>query len=385
MNKRAIAILGVIFLLIVGTLGFLIYAKYSGGKAKTPAAPSLSQTATSTSTPNSTASTTPPSTSQGIGQLTTDQVVSPALFFNDSGITYFDNQGNLYQSTLQTSNGQLELTDKKQLDIPVKANITKILWPQKGNDFIAEITDPATQKISWSYFNSNSGAYTDLPPQVESVDWMPDGTRIAYVWLANGKASLSMGNPDATSYKTLAPMWETDDTLSVSPDGSQILYYETNNTGLTNAINSVSIDGKVWKGLVKSGQNFGVLWSPDGQKFLFGKKDPATLQYQLWYYNLTSGETENLGLFTTVDKAVWAGDSNIIYAAVPNSTSPAQGSLTSDSFYSLNTSTLAKQQYGVGVTTAIDGQDLFLNSSGNDLFFKNAQDGGLYYLDLSQQ
>jgi hypothetical protein len=382
MNKKAIAILGAIFILIVGTLGFLIYSKYSGGKTATPTpvAVNNNQTSTTTAVTQNSASTTPPSSN--IVQLTSDQVVSPALFFNGTGITYFDHQGDLYQATLENNNGQLQLTGKKQLTIPVKSGITKILWPAKGNDFIAQLTD-ATGKSTWSYFNSNTGAYTDLPSEVESVDWMPDGTKIMYVWLDAGKATLSLGNPDTTGHQSLGAMWETDDEIHVSPDGSQALYFETQNTSANNFINSVSADGKVWKGLIKNGQNYGVLWSPDGQKFLFGKKDPVTQNYQLWVDNLTSGAITNLGLFTTVDKAVWDNDSNIIYAAVPTSGSIGPNSLTTDSFYKMNTTNLDKKQY-TSSGTAIDGRDLFLNSTSDKLFFRNAQDGGLYYLDLIQ-
>jgi len=395
MNKKAIAILGAIFILIVGTLGFLIYSKYAG--SKTPAASSVTNNTAST-TPaitQNTASSTPTGqgSSSNIVQLTSDQVVSPALFFNGTGISYFDRQGNLYQATLQNNNGQLSLTSKKQLDIPLKPDIAKILWPAKGNDFIAQFTD-STGKNTWSYFNSNTGSYTNLPGQVESVDWMPTGDKIMYVWLDGGKAGLSLGNPDTSNHQTLGAMWETDDQLYVSPLGDQVLYFETQNSSANNFINSVTADGKLWKGLVKNGQNFGVLWSPDGQKFLFGKKDPVTQNYQLWAYNLTSGEIKNLGLFTTVNKSVWDKDSNVIYAAVPTSgtavpeginlAGSAGGSqLTSDSFYRMDTSTLDKKQYASS-GASIDGRDLFLNATGDKLFFRNAQDGGLYYLDLTQ-
>ncbi len=389
MNKKAIAILGAIFLLIVGTLGFLVYSKYAGNKTQTPPAvtqqPSPGNNASSTNPTGNNSTTTPAAAnSSGIVKLTGDQVVSPALFFNGTGITYFDNQGNLFQATVQDQNGQIQLTGKKQLTLPAKANISKILWPPRGNDFIAQITNPSTGARSWSYYNSSTGAYADLPSQVESLDWMPNGTQIMYIWLDNGKASLSLGNPDTTHYTNLADMWETDDAISVSPDGSQILYYETNNASTTNAINSVTADGKVWKGLVTAGQNFGVLWSPNGQKFLFEKKDPTTLNYQLWVYNLTSGEIKNLGLFTTVDKAVWGSDNNIIYAAVPQTGTPGTNSLTIDTFYRMDTTTLEKKQYLSDPSNPVDGRNLFLNAASDKLIFKNAQDGALYYLDLNQ-
>jgi Tol biopolymer transport system component len=179
-------------------------------------------------------------------------------------------------------------------------------------------------------------------------------------------------------------MWENDDVLSVSPDGSQLLFYEVANSKAINPINLVSVDGKLWKGVVKTGFNFGVLWSPDGQKFLFAKKDFNTQKYQLWVYNLASEENKNLGLFTTVDKAVWSKDSNVIFAAVPNSGNTENGGLTVDNFYRMDTSTLDKKQYPQSSESSIDGRDLFLNSLDSKLFFRNAQDGGLYYLDLTQ-
>jgi hypothetical protein len=381
MNKKAIAILGAIFILIVGTLGFLIYSKYAG--TKTTQAPVVAtNSATTTQTTTQTASSTP-NNSTNIFQLTADQVLSPALFFDGSAVTYFDHQGNLYQADLINNNGQTQLGTKKQIDgIPLKSGISKILWPLKGNDFMAQLTDQ-TGKTSWSYFNHLTAGYTDLPSQVESVDWMPTGDKIIYVWLDNGKSTLNIGNPDSTNYQTLADMWENDDQIHVSPDGSQVLYFETQNTGNNNPINSVTSDGKVWKTLVPSGQNFGVLWSPDSQKFLFGKKDPVTQNYQLWENDLTSGEVKNLGLFTTVDKAVWDKDSKTIYAAVPSSGNIGPNSLTQDSFFRMDTSTLDKKQYQSS-GSPIDGRDLFLNSTGDKLFFRNAQDGGLYYLDLTQ-
>ena len=134
MNKKAIAILGAIFVLIVGTLGFLIYLKYAGSAKKTPA--TVAQNPTSTSTPQTQppVATTTPATpvvpAGSVVQLTTDQVVSPTIFYNGNSISYFDNQGNFYQAALLAANNQLSLSNKKQIDIPAKSAITKILWPK---------------------------------------------------------------------------------------------------------------------------------------------------------------------------------------------------------------------------------------------------------------
>src|ERR1051326_6362541 len=317
MNKKAIAILGAIFLLIVGTLGFLLYTKYkSNNNTTTPPGPIVDKNQSST-TPDNTgdggnnpATTTPANNSSSpFVKLSGDQVISPAIFYNGNGVTYFDTSGTLYQADFNSSGGQLQLTNKRQLSVEARPNLSKILWPNKGDDFIAEFTN-SKGNISFSYYNSGTRSYVDLPSQVTSLDWMPNGDKIIFIWTDQGKSTINMASPDTSNYQTIADMWQTDNEIHVSPDGTNILYFETASSAADNKITLTTPDGKVWKDLVKDGYNYGVLWSPDGQKFLFAKKDRLSGKYQLWYYGLTSGEVKNLGLFTTVDKVVWGPDSS---------------------------------------------------------------------------
>ena len=303
------------------------------------------------------------------------------MFYNGNGISYFDKSGKLLQADFDTSGSQLQLTRKRQLEIAAKPNIARILWPSSGDNFIAEFN--SFGKKTWSFYDNQKGVYSDLPEQVAYLDWMPSGNKILYVWLANGKASLNIADPDTKNYQHISDMWETDNAIDISPDGLNILFYETESTAVANKIKLTTPDGKLWRDLVKDGYNYGVLWSPDSQKFLFSKKERNSQKYQLWYYDLLTGEVKNLGLFSTVDKAVWAGDSKTVYAAVPTSGSAGEGALTIDSFYKIDTATLEKKEYQA-YASDLDGRDLFLNSAGDKLFFRNAQDGGLYYLDLNQ-
>jgi Tol biopolymer transport system component len=379
-NKKAIAILGAIFLLIVGTLGFLIFSKSKSNKTATQ--PPVVDNNQASSTP-STSSTTPVQNSSPFVKVSDDQIISPALFFNGNGVTYFDSSGSLYQQDFDTSSGQLQLKNRRKLEVEARPNLVKVLWPSKGDNFIAEFRDPQGN-ISYSFYNSGTRSYTDLPRQVTALDWTPAGDKIIFIWTDGGKSTINIANPDTSNYQYIADMWQTDNAISVSPNGTSILYYETANPGTANKITLTTPDGKVWKDLASTGYNFGVLWSPDGQKFLFGKKDPVTGNYQLWYYGLSSGEVKNLGLFTTVDKALWGPDGATIYAAVPSGGAAGSGALTSDSFFKLNVSTQTSHQYSPDSSQSIDGRNLFLSQDSNKLFFKNAQDGGLYYLDLTK-
>src|ERR1043165_9841871 len=97
MNKRAIALLGAIFILIIGALGFVLYEK------KFKAQPEV-KTAEQTSTqeqqqvPDTTQSEQPVNTAPAgkAIKLSEDAVVSPILFFQGNGITYFNKQGQLF-------------------------------------------------------------------------------------------------------------------------------------------------------------------------------------------------------------------------------------------------------------------------------------------------
>lgn len=382
MNKRAIAILGGIFILIVGTLGFLIYQRqHRKSTAATPAQTAQQQTPA----PSTPTNTTPPASGSGSAnssakaiKLTDDEVVSPVLFFQGNGITYFNSQGQLFQTDLQSSAGNVLLSNKRELTIALKAGISKVLWPQSGNNFIAQFDSGSSH--SWSFYDSDKGAYTDLPKGIESLDWLPAGNKIMLVYVDNsGKATLNISNPDGSGYQTISPMYEPDDQISVSPDGKSLLFWRTQNRDAKNIISFLSPDGKVYKALIQDGYNLGVKWSPDSSKFLFGKRDPQTQAYQLWVANLATGQAQSLGVNTIPDKAVWAKDGSVVYAAIPAS---GGSGLSQDTVMKINISSLAKQEYPPGV--AIDAQDLLLSADGNTLFFKNNQDRSLYYIDVSK-
>lgn len=399
MNKKAIAILGGLFLLIVITLGVIIYLR-SGSNTEdtvqtedqtqtqdTNPPPPILDTTTTTDTQNQNDNTNTTSTpiqtvsSTGAIQLTGDQVISPVLFFQGNGISYLNRQGQLYLNDIDNTGGKLSLINKKEVTIALKPGISKILWPQRGNNFIAEFNNGA--KRSWSFYDAGKNQYTDLPPQITSINWMPSSDKIIYIWLgSDGKSTLNIANPDNTNYQTIADIYENDDEISISPDGRTILFYRRDNNDITNTINLTTPDGQIFRSLIKQGYNYGVLWSPNSRKFLFGRRDPSTQDYELFVSDVITNETQSLGVKTSPDKAVWDPDSQTVFVAVPvKGAGSGANRLTEDTLFKINTVTLEKKEFNPN--SAIDASDLFLNSLGDKLFFKNEQDGGLYYQDVS--
>lgn len=375
MNKKAIAILGGIFILIVGTLGFIIWKRSS----KTTTVAETPTVVEQPTTPvDETPVETPPAANQAT-KLTDDAVVTPALFFQGDGIAYFNRQGQLFRTSMSTTDSTVLLSDKKELTVPTKSSISRILWPAVGNSYIAE--SGAGSSRQWSYYNPDSGNYIDLPGQVKSVDWVPSGGKILFVWVgSDGKATLNISDPDTNNYKLLTDLYEPDNEISISPDGQTVLFYRTQVSDQTkNTINSVSIDGKTFKTVVRDGYNKEVLWAPDSKKFLFTRQDPSTQKFNLWLSDLTSGEVKNLGVATSTKKAVWTKDSSSIVVGVPTSGLAGQG-ITNDTVYKIEISSNTRTEFSPG--TSVDVEEPFLNLNGDILFFRNAQDGSLYYLML---
>ncbi len=384
MNKRAIAILGAIFILIVATLGFLIYQRSKSNNSNTNA-DTNTETNTQTNTPpieeTPTTPTEPTSTSGAVRLTDTDDsIISPILFYQGNGISYFNSKGQLFQTDLQDGNGIALLSNKRELSISLKSNITKILWPLAGNSFMAEFNSTSSRP-TWSLYDSSKAVYIDIPPQVYSLDWMPTGDKIVFTYVDSaGKTTMNISNPDTTGYQELAQMYEADNVIKIAPDGKHILFYRTQGTDTTkNIINMVTIDGKTFTTVVKDGYNSGVLWSPDSTKFLYTKRDPGTQKFVLWVANVATGQTFSLGVATTTSKATWSKDGSTVYAGVPTTGTAGQG-LTQDSIYKIDLASGNQTQLETGL--AVDAQNLFLNSSENILFFKNGQDNALYFVPI---
>ena len=379
MNKKAIAILGGIFILIVGTLGFIIWYR-SGSTEEDPVLenPDVIIEEPVEEVPiEEPVEEEPVVTNDRAVRLTDEAVITPALYFQGDGIAYFNNQGQLFRTQMSISGSTVLLSNKTELVVPPKSNINKILWPIIGNSYLTESGIGISR--SWSYYNPDTGTYVDLPSQVKSVSWMPSGNKIIFVWVGgDGKATLNISDPDTNNYQMLTDLYEPDNEISVSPDGQTILFYrnQLSNTS-ENKINSVTADGKVFNTVVRDGYNKGILWSPDSKKFLFTKLDSSTQKFNLWMADLSSGITKNLGVATSETKAVWSKDGQTILAAVPVSGTFGQG-LTSDTIYKIDLFTNNRTEYNPG--SGVDVREMFTSLDGDVIFFKNAQDNSLYYL-----
>jgi hypothetical protein len=115
MNRKAIVILGAIFLLIVATLVFLIIQR---SKSKNSGETNTNTVENQNTETNENTNTDPEPVDNFSGpvvKLTDDQVVTPVLFYQGDGVTYLTEQGELFQVDLEDKDDKITLTNKRNI------------------------------------------------------------------------------------------------------------------------------------------------------------------------------------------------------------------------------------------------------------------------------
>jgi Tol biopolymer transport system component len=99
-------------------------------------------------------------------------------------------------------------------------------------------------------------------------EWSPDGRRLAFVSYRDGNGEIYVMNADGSAQTRLTNTPEDEDSPAWSPDGKKIAFISTSNG--QRDIYVMNADGSNRKRLTNSSTNkFSLLWSPDGKKIMF--------------------------------------------------------------------------------------------------------------------
>jgi hypothetical protein len=341
MNRRfvIIAIVGIIILALLGTLLYIASKRQNGfdDQSATPAVQIISE----------------------------DQAISPIASLDDTGVWYFTSDGSSFRVNTDGT-GLTEFPLPPLQD----SKITKILWSRSGSDFIAVVTSLAgTRKL---YYNSVSKAYTVLPSNIQSLDWLPDNRRVAYIWQSadHSKQQLVIANSDSTGFTNIKDVFWPDLTVKVSPDGKTALLIRSQLEGAINKIYSVDLTTGQFSTVVEQGKNLDVMWV-SANRFLF-TQSAVTPYPKVYLFDQTTKLATDLGFNTNLDKITVDKTSQNIYVAV------AKTDNSGDRFVKVDLATFKSSDYFTpdqGVTA----KNLML--IGNTLFFINNGDGKLYRIN----
>ena len=348
MNKRLIIIIGIVVFLLAGVGILLAVAVKKKNADQTPATPVL-----------------------GLKKVLDEPVISPVSSFDNSAIWYFNSEGRLFRINTDGTG----LSEFPLPSISAAGPLRKAMWPSSGSDFLA-ITGSGSSEIK-NYYDSAGKIYVSLPANIQSIDWLADSKRVAYIWKSgdNLHQQLALANADGTGFQTIKDVFWPDLIVKASPDGKIVLLYRQNPRGDTNKIYSADLTTGAISTVIDSGKNISATWV-SASRFVFAQTS-LTSYPKLYIYDFTNHQTVDLGLNTTIDKVTSDKTGLNLYAAVPKKDGAGDIFIKTDlSTYKQETYFSAEGGSASGGETNVRATGLFLVSE--QLYFINTQDQKLY-------
>lgn len=288
-------------------------------------------------------------------------VVGPSTSFVNESVWFADKDGKFYRGI----GGNI--TEFPMPAITHKP-LRKIIWSPTTQDFIAVGT--AQNSDSYIYYNSKNKQYFSIPKNVKSVDWMPDGIRVLWIWQSADLLAqqLVITNPDNTGYKSVASLPWTEFDIKVSPTGKEALLVSTKDSA-TNNIYLFDLDNGSYRTLVGTGKNLGVKWV-NSNKFLYSQLSGTATNIHL--FDITTNQDNDLNLESNTDKLVVDLAGKFAYIAVSQVFERGEKIVKID-LDSLQVSDEIESTNGIKIKQLLLGQ--------KGLYFVSNEDGKLYELN----
>lgn len=226
-----------------------------------------------------------------------------------------------------------------------------------------------------------------LPENISDISVSPDALKIFYLFdIGDNAAGIAFTLQTNTKVQVLdSPFTEW---LSFWPNNKMITVTSKPSANVPGYMYAINPDKKDFNKILGGINGLTTLASPDGKMVLY-----ADNNLSLSIFNISTGNSNLLGVKTLPEKCVWGTASDVIYCAVPKFIDRAQ---YPDSWYQgevFFSDQIWKIDVASGNTTMIsdpssisgeevDGTKLNLDSNQNYLFFVNKKDSYLWGLNL---
>lgn len=299
--------------------------------------------------------------------IATEPAASMAASLNNDSLWYVTRDGHFFRTELNS----LESTE---VGFPALAGkkIEDIKWQPNGQDFlVVTTTEPKASEKSGtrevSYYNKQNNSLTVLPSNVKDIDWLPDGKRVAMVWLSgDGKNKLVVSDPDASGYRIIADLSMKTPVVKVSPTEPLALVVNNSLEGKTNPIYLINLDDGSTRSFASDSYNWGALWLPSGKQFL------SQREQSVYLFDVADGTMKDLELkAANLGKLAFDASGRYLFAAVDKDTA-------SDKFVRLDMDSGEKTDYFIP-SENLRANDLLFFSG--ELFFFDATTGNLRLIE----
>jgi len=296
--------------------------------------------------------------------LSEKRVVSVTNSSESKELLYFEkNTGKLFELDLKEGS-ERAISDRIVPNFisakwsPTKKEAIQVIYSQTGNLF--------------RYVNLLTGEETEFNPNIQSINFSPDGSLIGYYYsdrsVDSGLGEVFMAQPDGSYQKRIFKtriegidlLWPIKEKMVLKTPSSGI-YSLTETGGFEKILDSVA--------------DLEVNWSKSGGKVIYSVlEDPSSsLVYLLLFKNITTSEEYGFEVGGRASKCTWSIDDINVYCAIPKSPSV-------DEVYKINTQDKTKLLVAEP-ETQID--EIILSSSEDLLIFTDTADDKLYSIEIS--
>lgn len=287
--------------------------------------------------------------------------------------------------------------DQKENQVVMKnlpGEMKRLLW---SPTFIGALALMEKDGVNlWYYLDFRNQSQIPLKPDMSRLVWNNLGDSIFYQFTdpATSARSINMSNFDGSDWKKLADIGSQDHFLLAIPQSSRVAFWNRPNGLERGTLESISVigEGRQTTDSGKFGTDY--LWSPNGESLLIGGTDTAGSHMPTIGLASSDGSNyRNLRLPTLINKIVWSRDSQTLYFALPGSFPTGtvlpndyfgKPIYTKDTFWKLNIKTGKRERLVPlnEMSQAFDATNLFLSPDELSLFFVDRETNKLYRISL---
>lgn len=307
--------------------------------------------------------------------------------------------GKLYYYSLDDralKRATLEGKDKETLLSDLPGTPAQIIWSPKRGRTLLQLS-LSDGRILWHYADLATKTLVPLKAEMSRIVWNNLGDRILYQYTdpATGARSLNAANPDGSDWKKLTDLGTRDSFIVAAPQSALVSFWGKPNALEAGTFETIGLTSGEGRKTLLSGKFGGdYLWSPDGNRVLVSaSSEKGGHALTLGVMNANGGQLQDLFIPTLVSKVVWSEDSRTIYYALPGSLPDtavlpndyfAQSLSAKDSFWKMDIEAGKKTRLVElkDVTKSFDSEGLFLSQDERALFFTDRQSHRLYRIDL---
>lgn len=310
--------------------------------------------------------------------LIANKVTAPVLSFSGENVWYFDADNRLLRTPTLSPPYQggdppageagEEAVAVYPLPEPL-SNVTKVVWQKDGSDFIVEQNLDGHTRY-W-FYNSDTRAFTKYPEQMREPKFLEPQEQIVYDWVGSeGTHEIDTANLEGRDYVKVADLYPDNYRIEANRQGTEIALFSDNPEQML-TLSILDLRNGSFTNVGNPARYSGAKFSPDGTKLLMAKFENVDEPPHLYWYDLKTGATEEMGFAAEIWQTAWSADSKSLYIGT-------SGGLSKFDF----------TDFGKTIVSIFDTaddlipRDLFLSADESEIFFVNEKTGYLYRLKL---